>query len=183
MNRYCVQKRLLVILFTLLFPLISFAKTAITIDTEVDIALQQFYKEVPGSREFLQKAKGALIFPKVYKAGIGIGGEYGEGALRIHGKTVAYYSTAAASVGLQLGVQQKSIIIAFMTDDALAKFRKSQGWRAGVDGSIAIAKWGAGEDINSITFKKPIIGFIFGNKGLMYNLTIEGAKFTRIHPK
>ena len=120
------------------------------------------------------------MFPSVYKAGIGIGGEYGEGALLVGGKTVGYYSTAAASIGFQLGAQKKSIVIAFMTAGALADFRKSDGWKAGVDGSVALIEWGVGEDINTIDIKDPVVGFVFSNKGLMYNLTLEGSKFTRL---
>ncbi|OQX73335.1 MAG: hypothetical protein B6D59_06015 [Campylobacteraceae bacterium 4484_4] len=180
-----MQKRRLLpfwILF-LFLPLTLFAKPASVIDAEVNMALKQFYHQVKGGRAFLQKAEGYLVFPEVIKAGIGIGGEYGEGALRVGGRTVAYYNTVSASVGLQLGVQKKSVIIAFLTKKALRDFRRSEGWKAGVDGSIAIAKWGAGKDISTIDFQKPIVAFIFNNQGLMYNLTLEGSKFTRIHPR
>ena len=98
----------------------------------------------------------------------------------VKGKTVAYYSTAAASIGFQLGAQIKSQIILFMTPQVLAKFRNSDGWKAGVDGSVALATLGAGGEIDTDTAKKPIIGFIFSNKGLMYNLTFEGSKITRL---
>jgi len=121
-----------------------------------------------------------LVFPKVYKAGIGIGGEYGEGALRIGGNTVEYHNTVAASIGCQLGAQAKSVILVFLESQALKDFRKSDGWKAGVDGSVAVIKWGVGEDINTTDIKDPIIGFVFNNKGLMYNLTLEGSKFTKI---
>jgi len=171
----------------LAFLLIAFttgvlhAKTAEVINTEADMAIAQFNKEIQGSSEFIAKnAKGVLIFPKVIKAGIGIGGEYGEGVLRVGGKNIQYYSTASASVGFQFGAQQKSIIIAFLTDEALKKFQKSDGWEVGVDGSVAIIEWGVGKDISNATFNKPIIAFVFGSKGLMYNLTIEGSKFTKI---
>ena len=120
------------------------------------------------------------MFPEVIKAGVGIGGEYGEGALLIKGKTVAYYSTASASIGFQLGAQIKSQIILFMNPKVLETFRRSKGWKAGVDGSVALATLGAGGEISTETAKKPIIGFIFSNKGLMYNLTFEGSKITRL---
>jgi lipid-binding SYLF domain-containing protein len=121
-----------------------------------------------------------LVFPKVIKAGIGVGGEYGEGALLIDGEPVEYYSTASASVGFQLGAQQKSQVIMFMNDDVLNEFRETKGWEVGVNGSVAIAEIGAGGEISSNTAKQPIIGFIFSNKGLMYNLTLEGSKMTKI---
>jgi len=157
------------------------AKTAEVIDAQADTALIKFSKEVQGSQSFLDKnAKGYLIFPEVLKAGVGIGGEYGEGVLRINGKSVQYYSTASASIGLQFGVQSKSILVAFLTEKALLDFQKGDGWKVGVDGSVALVEWGTGKDISNTTFSQPVIGFIYGNKGLMYNLTIEGSKFTKI---
>ena len=107
-------------------------------------------------------------------------GEYGEGALRIGGKTVEYYSTAAASIGFQAGAQSKSIIMVFLNQKLLSEFRKSEGWEAGVDGSIALIEWGAGEDINTIDIREPVVGFVLSNKGLMFNVTFEGTKFTKI---
>ena len=135
---------------------------------------------VPGGAEFLQKAKGVLVFPSVIKAGFIVGGEYGEGALRVGGKTVGYYSTAAGSIGLQLGAQSKSVVLVFLQNKALADFRQSKGWKVGVDGSVALVKWGTGGDINTIDMKDPIVGFVFSNKGLMFNLTLEGSKFSPI---
>ena len=115
------------------------------------------------------------------KAGIGIGGEYGEGALLLDGKTVDYYSTASASIGLQFGAQKKTQLVLFMSKAALEKFRNSDGWEAGVDGSVAIAEFGAGGDIDTKTIQSPIIGFVFSNKGLMYNLSLEGSKISKLN--
>jgi len=157
------------------------AADAREIDVSVNVALEQFREEVKGADEFLAGAKGYLVFPKVVKAGIGVGGEYGEGALRIGEKTEAYYSTASASIGLQLGVQKKSIIIVFLSGQSLDKFRKSEGWEVGVDGSVALIKVGAGGSIDSTNIKDPIVAFVFGQKGLMYNLTLEGSKFTKLN--
>ena len=150
------------------------------INAEVREAVANFYKHTSAGKELAGKAAGMLVFPNVIKAGIGIGGEFGEGALLVGGKTAAYYNIAAASIGFQLGAQARSQIVLFMTADALAKFRSSQGWKAGVDGSVALATLGAGGSIDSETAKKPIIGFIFSGKGLMYNLTFEGSKITKI---
>lgn len=158
----------------------AYAASAVEIDIGVKETLKRFREEIAGGNEFLARAKGVLVFPTVIKAGFGIGGEYGEGALVVGGKTVAYYSTAAASIGLQLGAQSKSVVLVFMTNDALTNFQSSKGWKAGVDGSVAIVEWGLGEDINTIDIEDPIIGFVFSNKGLMYNLTLEGSKFTKI---
>jgi len=150
------------------------------IDIKVEAALTLFKAEVLGGEEFLKRAKGILIFPDIIKAGLFIGGEYGEGALRIGGKTVAYYSTVAASIGFQLGVQQKAVMLIFLKEPALVSFRASDGWEVGIDGSVAVVEWGKGVDINSHQINDPIVGFVFNNKGLMYNLTLEGSKITKL---
>ena len=177
-NLACLS--VLLVLTALLIPAAVMAADAREIDVSANVALEQFQEEVKGANQFLSKANGYLVFPKVVKAGLGIGGEYGEGALRIGGKNVAYYSTAAASIGLQLGVQTKSIIIVFLTKEALSKFRKSEGWEVGVDGSVALIKIGAGGSIDTTNIEDPIVAFVFGQKGLMYNLTLEGSKFTKL---
>lgn len=158
----------------------AFSATAKEIDVSVDATLERFNKEIPVADSFIKKAKGVLIFPQVIKAGFGIGGEYGEGALRIGGKTVEYYSTMAASIGFQLGAQTKSIILVFTKEDALKAFRNSDGWKAGVDGSVALISLGMGDSLDTTTVKDPIVAFVFGQKGLMYNLTIEGSKFNKL---
>jgi len=158
------------------------AEAAKVIDAKADVAVELFKKKVKGGGRFLERVKGYLVFPAVYKGGFIVGGEYGEGVLRINGKSVAYYSIASASLGLQIGAQKTSYIFAFADQYALDKFMKSNGWEAGVDGSIAVAKWGQGIDISSISFEKPIYAFVFNNKGLMANVSLEGTKFTRIHP-
>jgi len=157
------------------------ADSASEINVGADASLASFSKSVNGAKEFLQASKGVLVFPKVYKAGFfWLGGEYGEGALRIDGKTTDYYNIAAGSLGPQLGAQVKTVILVFLQQEALEQFRKSEGWKAGIDGSVAVANVGVGQAIDSTTFKEPIIAFIIDQKGLMYNLTLEGAKFTKI---
>ena len=150
------------------------------IDAEVKEAIANFHKHTSAGKELSRKAAGMLVFPTVVKAGIGIGGEYGEGALLVKGKTAAYYNLASASIGFQLGAQARTQIVLFMNDKVLSEFRSSEGWKAGVDGSVALATLGAGGAIDSETAKQPIIGFIFSNKGLMYNLTFEGSKISKI---
>ena len=163
-----------------LAPQLAQADSAREIEAGVNATLAKFYRQVGPARELAKQAAGILVFPNVIKAGFGVGGEYGEGALRVRGRTVAYYSTIAASIGFQLGAQARSVVIMFMTDRALAKFRRSDGWEAGVDGSVTLVTLGAGGTIDTNNIKRPIIGFIFGAKGLMYNLTLEGSKISRI---
>ena len=171
---------LTVICMSLLYATVNHAADRKEIDLKVQQTLKKFKKTVGGADSFLKNAKGILVFPEVIKAGIGIGGEYGEGSLQINGKPVEYYNTASASIGFQLGAQVKSVIIIFLQSAALNKFRKSDGWEVGVDGSVALIELGTGKSIDSTSHNKPIVGFIFGNKGLMYNLTLEGSKFTKI---
>jgi len=168
------------VVLTVLFSAGAGAASREEINAEVRQALKEFKRHTSAGHELSQKAAGILVFPSVVKAGIGVGGEYGEGALLVGGKTVAYYNIAAASIGFQLGAQARSEIILLMTEQALSKFRSSEGWKAGVDGSVALATLGAGGSVDTETAQKPIIGFIFSNKGLMYNLTFEGSKITKI---
>jgi len=158
----------------------SHAATAKEINVSVDVALDRFITEVKGAKEFLQAAKGVLIIPRVLQAGLIVGGEYGEGALRIGGKTVDYYNIAAGSFGYQIGAQQKDIILVFMDEAALKKFRSSENWQAGVDGTVALGTIGAEGSIDTTKIKQPIVGFVFGQKGLMAGVTIEGSKFTKL---
>jgi lipid-binding SYLF domain-containing protein len=158
----------------------SSAKTAREINSEVNAALELFLQQVKGGKEFLNTAKGVLIIPNIVKVGVGVGGGYGEGAMRIGGKTVEYYSIAAGSVGLQLGAQKTNLILVFKQNDALTKFRKSSGWKAGVDGSVAFIDAGAGKSIDTVNIKDPIVAFLFGQRGLMASATIEGAKFSKL---
>lgn len=161
-------------------PGAALAKSAAEIDAEVDAALARFHDEVKGGKEFLAASRGVLVFPQVIKAGIGVGGEYGEGALRIDGESVDYYATAAASIGLQFGAQAKTVVVCFMQQDALDEFRNSPGWEVGVDGSVAVIELGAGGSIDSTTIRDPIVGFVIGRRGLMFNISLEGTKFTRL---
>lgn len=160
------------------------AATREELDAEVREAVSALYEHSSAAKELASRAAGMLVFPKVVKGGIGIGAEYGEGALLVGGATAGYYNIVAGSIGLQLGVQLKSQAILFMSQAELDRFRRSggskDGWKAGVDGSVALATLGAAGQIDTETSKKPIIGFVFSNKGLMYNLTFEGAKISKI---
>ncbi len=173
-----------VLVTLLVMPVAALAvDSAAVVDAKVDDAIKNFDREVNGSEVFLGQAAGYLVFPRVIKIGIGIGGETGDGALRIGGKTAGYYRTSAGSFGFQLGAQAKSIVIAFMTKEALEKFQNSSGWKVGVDGSVALIDLGAGKTIDTNNIKDPVVGFIFGSKGLMYNLTLEGTKISKVERK
>jgi len=148
------------------------------IDVGVASAMSRFYAQDPANRELARKAAGVLVFPHITKGGVGIAGEYGEGALLVGGHPVAYYSIGAASVGATVGVGQRSEVLLFMTREALDGFRKSQGWTVGADAQVAVVSKGAGAQYDNETLRKPILAFVFGEKGLIGDLSIEGAKIT-----
>jgi lipid-binding SYLF domain-containing protein len=180
-----MKMKLCVVIFSFIMGMTVFAGIGVAasdkvLEAQVDSSLEKFIQTRGGSA-FLEKAEGVLVFPNVVKAGLGIGGEFGEGALRVKGKTEAYYNTVAASIGFQLGIQKKTIILAFMTKEALDDFRASYGWKIGADASVAVIVVGAGGSIDTTTIKDPIVAFVLDQKGLMYNVTLEGAKITKIN--
>lgn len=166
--------------FLLTMPTASLALEREELKQEAQQALTKFYSEVKDGKQFLSRAEGYLVFPQVKGAGVGVGGEYGQGILFIDGEAHDFYSTTAASLGATVGAQTKSIIVAFMTEEALNKFQQSRGWQVGVDGAITIANVGAAGSINTMTSNKSIVGFVFNEKGLMADLSLEGSKFTKI---
>ena len=150
------------------------------LDADVQTALKSFAEKIPAAPDLMQKAAGILVFPSVFKAGFMFGGTYGEGALQVHGQTVQYYRTTAVSWGFQAGLQSRVEIVLFMTQDALDRFRAGSGWQAGVDGSIALLAFGVGNSIDTDNIREPIIGFVFDDKGLMFDLSFKGNKYWKI---
>src|ERR1700720_922200 len=153
------------------------------IDVAVSDTLQRFTSANPAHAELLRKAAGVLVFPRITKAGAGIGGEHGNGALLKGGATVNYYSVSSASLGLTLGAGQRSEVLLFMTREALAKFEASSTWNVGVDAQVALVSQGAGGAYDSETLKKPILGFVFDEKGLIGDISLKGSKIKQIEPK
>lgn len=150
------------------------------IQVRVEETLSEFRETVGGAGDVLRQAKGVLVFPRVYQGGLVLGGKYGRGALQIRGQTVDYYSLVAGSYGFQLGGQRQAIILAFMSDEALQRFRQSAGWNVGADASVAVITLGAAGSIDLKSMNKPVLGFVVDQKGLMYNLSLEGTKINRL---
>ena len=175
--------RSLCVLFTSLMLLTAGAVQAdnkADIDAKVQDSLVKLRGHAAGSDELLAKAAGVLVFPNVVKMGFGVGGQYGEGALLVGDKPVAYYATSGGAYGLQLGALYKSEVILFMTGEALQEFRAAQEWAVGADGAVPMAKVGTGGRVDAASAGGPAVGFIFSNKGVVSGLTLEGSKFTRI---
>jgi len=158
---------------------ISFAASAKEIDERADVALEFLRSEMKNGVDYLS-AKAVLVIPGAIKAGFVVGGEYGEGVMRIRGKTVDYYSLAGGSVGFQFGLQERSIILVFADEEALKRFRESSGWKVGADGSVVLAYTGVSGFADTATANPFIIGHVFDQKGLMVNVSLEGAKFTKL---
>jgi lipid-binding SYLF domain-containing protein len=151
---------------------------------EIDVSVRETLKQFDGlnthNAHLLHHAAGTLVFPRVTKGGLGVAGEYGEGALRIDGKTVGYYSVSSASIGLTVGAAKRSEVIVFTTPDALEKFTSSAGWSIGADTGVAMVSKGAGADYDTETLQKPVVGFVFGEKGLIGDLSLQGSKINKI---
>ncbi len=155
---------------------------AATIDARVDSTLNFMYNSYPGTRDLSNKAAGMLVMPVVTEAGLGLGASYGRGALRIGNSTVDYYSAAAASAGLQIGGQQYSTVLFFMTQEALLDFRRANGWAAGADIEYALNDTGETLRAETTTSLAPVIAVVFAQAGFRAGATIEGTKYTRIIP-
>ena len=161
----------------------SFAHSKAELDASAATTLKHFYALNPANRKLVGKAAGVLVFSDVAKGGAGVAGEFGEGVLQLKGETANYYSVGSASIGLTLGFARHSEIILFMTQEALNRFTASDGWSVGADTSVAVVSEGAGGQYDSAVIGKPILGFIFGEKGLLGDVSLEGSKITRIKDK
>jgi lipid-binding SYLF domain-containing protein len=156
---------------------------AAEISKNAHTALESLYVKVAGAKALGAKAHAILVFPKVTKAGLGIGGQHGDGALIKGGKMVAYYSTSGASIGLQAGAQTYGYAMFFMNDKALQELDKANGFEVGVGPSVVVMDEGMAKTSTTKTMDKDIYAFIFGQKGLMAGLGIQGNKITKIEPK
>jgi len=158
------------------------SETAAQLDRDVDNAIQKLYAGSAAAKELSKTAKGMLVFPDVVKAGLLVGGQYGKGALRAAGETAGYYSTAAASYGLQAGAQSFGYAMFFMKDEALDYLKESKGWEVGVGPSVVVVDEGLAKSMTTTTAKDDVYVFFFDQTGLMAGLGIQGSKITKIDP-
>ena len=159
------------------------ADSAREINASSNAALTDFRKSVEGADEYLAAAKGVLVIPEVKKVGLVVGGQWGEGALRIKGKTVAYYKMTAASVGFQAGYQKANYLFIFLTDEALKTFRASKGWDAGIDAGVTVIDESIGVSMDTLKAKSSVVAFIFGKEGLMGGYSLKGQNLSKFTPK
>lgn len=166
----------------LLIPGMTLAGTAAEIDKKAATALESLYAGSPVARDLAKTAKGILVFPDVVKAGLVVGGQYGEGVLLVNGRPVGYYNTVAASYGLQAGAQGFGYAMFLMNDEAMKYLDKSEGWEVGVGPTVVVMDEGMAKNLTTTTAKEDIYAFIFDQKGLMAGLGIQGSKISKINP-
>lgn len=154
------------------------AKTGAELEVQTDGALDTFRTKVYGAGDIMSRAKGVLVM-RIFRAGIGLGFEYGEGALRVGGKTVDYYNTLGGSLGFQLGGQVRTVYLFFMEEGALKNFQSASGWKAGIDVSVVLISIGADGSVDTMKSNEPIFDDTLNQKGLMYNLTLDISKFNK----
>ena len=181
------RKALSAVIISLSLTLAGHAAVAVDDAAEIsrnaNAALESLYANVPGAKAIGAQAHAILVFPKVTKAGLGIGGQSGEGALIKGGKTIGYYRTSGASIGLQAGAQTYGYAMFFMNDKALEQLDKADGFEVGVGPSIVVMDEGKAKSATTTTMKDDIYAFIFSQKGLMAGLGIQGNKISKINPK
>jgi lipid-binding SYLF domain-containing protein len=170
------------VLGTWLFASSAHADDAQQIDQRVSAALERFRATVKNGAELIREAKGVVVIPDVKQAGLVVGGEWGEGALRVKNQTVGYYKLDAGSVGLQIGYKQADFIFLFLTDEALRDFQSSNGWTAGADVGATAGEASAGAGIDTLRRKHPTLGYALADKGLMAGVSVAGSKLTRFQP-
>ncbi len=158
-------------------------KSAAQLSSESNAALQQLYARTPAAKALGAKAEAILVFPSITKAGLMVGGQYGEGALLKGGKTVAYYNTAGASYGLQAGAQRFGYAMFLMNANAVAALNSADGFEVGVGPSVVVIDEGKAKQLTTTTMKDDIYSFVFSQKGLMAGVGLQGNKITRIQPK
>ena len=163
-------------------PAASTSEQRQSMNSAANATLAKLYEAAPQSKDLVARAKGVLVFPDVLSGSFIVGAEHGKGVLRVGGQNAGYYSTTAGSIGFQAGAQSKAMILLFMTDDALNKFRNSSGWTVGADATVAIVNVGANGRIDTNTAKQPIVGFVMNNGGLMAGVSLEGTKISKYEP-
>ena len=150
------------------------------IESGADAALTRLYSTARGSKDLAGRAQGILIFPRVLSGGLGIGGEFGDGVLRSAGRTEGYYRVVGGSFGWQIGAQSQAIVLMFLTQDALDRFRRSNGWTVGADATVSVARVGATGEIDTNTARQSVVGFALTNAGLYAGVKLDGSKITRL---
>jgi lipid-binding SYLF domain-containing protein len=173
---------LMLFTFHVLSPAAALAASASEIDRDARASLAKLYQNYPGAKALADKAIGVLVFPSIVKGGFIFAGQFGDGALRKGGKTVAYYRSLAVSYGFQAGIQAFGYVLFFMDDASLQYLDNTAGFELGVGPSLVVLDEGFGKNLSTTTLQRGVYAFIFDQKGLMGGMGIQGTKITRINP-
>jgi len=182
MIRLSLVAMMMTVFTAVCFTIPAMAGDTAKLDRAVDKALKKLYAKSPAAMELSKVAKGVLVFPSILKVGLLVGGQYGEGALLVEGKTVGYYNSVAGSYGLQAGAQKFGYALFLMDTASLEYLNKSNGWEIGVGPSIVFVDEGKARTLSTSTVQEGIYAFTFGQKGLMAGIGIQGSKITKINP-
>jgi lipid-binding SYLF domain-containing protein len=163
------------------FTSIASAETGAALERSSRAALNSLISQNESAKELSSKAIAVLVFPDITKAGLLIGGQYGEGVLWRGDKATAFYNTAGASLGLQAGAQEFGYALFFMTEKAVSALNQAQGFEVGVGPSIVVIDQGVAKANTTLTMQDDIYAFIFGQKGLMAGIGIQGNKISKIN--
>lgn len=178
-----MQLTAMLLFLILALPQLSCAESAANINQDVDIALKRLYQSTPAAQKIGEISKGILVFPNIIKGGLIVGGQYGEGALRVDGKTTGFYQSVAASYGLQIGAQSFGYALFFLSDEDLRYLKNSEGWEIGVGPTVVVMDEGMARSFSTTTAQSGVYAFFFSQKGLMAGIGIQGSKITEIHPR
>jgi lipid-binding SYLF domain-containing protein len=175
------MKQLLNVVLVLLAGLgIAGVAAAQSLDKDASAALNTLYKSTPAAKALGAKAKAVLVFPDIKKAAVLIGGQTGQGAMFVDGKVVGHYRADGVLAGLELGAQSFAYVMFFMSDKALQNLHASKGFELGTDPNIVIVDAGAAKNISTTTAQADVYSYIFGQKGIMGGISVEGLKITRL---
>jgi lipid-binding SYLF domain-containing protein len=171
---------LIAVAAALLAPTLAMATDRSALERDARTVLQKLTATVPAAKSLSKDAVAVLVFPKITKAGLVVGGQYGDGVLFKAGKTAGFYNTSGASYGLQAGAQQYGYALFMMNDKALSALNSNDGFEVGVGPSIVVVDQGMGKTLTTTTAKDDVYAFIFSQKGLMAGLGLQGNKITRL---
>jgi lipid-binding SYLF domain-containing protein len=160
----------------------GWAGSAAELDRKSAAALQNLLASHDAARVLAKEARAILVFPNIVKGGFLFGGQFGDGALRRNGRSVAYYRSLAASYGLQAGVQTFGYALFLMNEKAIEYLDKSAGWELGVGPTLVVVDKGVAGALTTTTARSDVYAFFFDQQGLMAGIGLQGTKITRIHP-
>ncbi len=171
---------LIAIIAALLAPAAALAADRAALERDARNAYQKLLARLPVAKTLSRDAVAVLVFPKIIKAGLVVGGQYGDGVLFRNGMAAGYYNTSGASYGFQAGAQEYGYAMFFMNEKSLNALTQNEGFEVGVGPSVVVVDQGMGKSLTSTTATNDIYAVIFSQKGLMAGIGLQGNKITRL---